>query len=110
FYPATKHAPREPAADAVFPLSNGPTGGYVALNSPSSLMTGTFTFPTNVEAAYLDVFLESQSTDEFWYTCFPNDLAQHLSNCGNAAFREGEVALDGVPAGVVPIYPWIYTG
>ena len=73
-------------------------------------MTGTFTFPTNVEKAYLDVFLESQSDDEFWYTCFPNDLAAKLDNCGNTAFREGEVTLDGQPAGVAPIYPWIYTG
>ena len=73
-------------------------------------MSGSFTFPTNVEAAYLDVFLESQGGDEFWYTCFPNDLAQKLNNCGSTAFREGEVTVDGQPAGVAPIYPWIYTG
>jgi hypothetical protein len=110
FYPATDKVSAGTAADAVYPLSGGPTGGYVALNGASSQMTGTFTFPTNVEAAYLDVFLESQGGDEFWYTCFPNDLAQQLNNCGNTAFREGEVALDGKPAGVAPVYPWIYTG
>lgn len=110
FYPATKKYKAAPVADAVYPLSGGPDGGYVYLNGPSDQMTGTFTFPTNVEAAYLDVFLESQSNDEFWYTCFPNDLAKQYNNCGNTAFREGEVALDGQPAGVVPIYPWIYTG
>ncbi|MBV9233020.1 MAG: peptide-N(4)-(N-acetyl-beta-glucosaminyl)asparagine amidase [Candidatus Eremiobacteraeota bacterium] len=110
FYPATAHEPPGRSADAVYPLSAGPTGGYVYLNSPTSQMTGTFTFPTNVDAAYLDVFLESQSTDEFWYTCFPNDLAQQLNNCGNTAFREGDVTLDGQPAGVAPIYPWIYSG
>ncbi len=110
FYPATKQFPAGPSADAVYPLSAGPTGGYVNLNGPSDQMTGTFTFPTNVQAAYLDVFLESQGGDEFWYTCFPNDLAQKLQNCGSTAFREGEVTLDGQPAGVVPVYPWIYTG
>jgi len=109
FYPANKHYPAV-GADAVYPLSAGPTGGYVYLNGPTDQMTGQFTFPTNVEAAYLDVFLESQSNDEFWYTCFPNDLAAKLQNCGNTAFREGEVTLDGQPAGVAPIYPWIYTG
>jgi hypothetical protein len=110
FYPATKKYPAGKSADAVYPLSGGVDGGYVYLDAPTDQMTGTFTFPTNVEAAYLDVFLESQSDDEFWYTCFPNDLAKKLDNCGNTAFREGEVTLDGQPAGVVPIYPWIYTG
>ncbi|MBV9056750.1 MAG: peptide-N(4)-(N-acetyl-beta-glucosaminyl)asparagine amidase [Candidatus Eremiobacteraeota bacterium] len=110
FYPATSQYPPAKVADAIYPLSGGPTGGYVFLNSASSQMTGTFTFPTNVEAAYLDVFLESQSSDEFWYTCFPNNLAQQLNNCGNTAFREGDVTLDGQPAGVAPVYPRIYSG
>lgn len=110
FYPAGSQYPAATVADAVYPLSGGADGGYVYLDGASSQMSGTFSFPRNVEAAYLDVFLESQSSDEFWYTCFPNDLAQQLDNCGNTAFREGEVTLDGQPAGVVPIYPWIYTG
>ena len=110
FYPATKKYKAPAVADAVYPLSAGPDGGYVYLNGPSNSLTGTFTFPTNVQAAYLDVFLQSQGGDEFWYTCFPNDLAKQLNNCGNTAFREGEVTLDGQPAGVVPVYPWIYTG
>lgn len=110
FYPATSKYPAAHAADVVYPLSGGPTGGYVDLNGPSNQMAGTFTFPTNVAAAYLDVFLESQGGDEFWYTCFPNDLASKLNNCGNTAFREGEVSVDNQPAGVVPVYPWIYSG
>jgi hypothetical protein len=110
FYPVSPQAPAATVADAVYPLAAGPTGGYVNLPGPTSQMIGTFSFPTNVEAAYLDVFLESQSTDEFWYTCFPNDLAGKLGNCGNTGFREGEVTLDGQPAGVAPIYPWIYSG
>jgi hypothetical protein len=110
FYPASSQYPAAHVADAVYPLSGGPDGGYVYLNKPTDQMSGTFTFPTNLEAAYLDVFLESQSTDEFWYSCFPNDLAQKLNNCGATAFREGEVALDGQPAGAVPVYPWIYSG
>ena len=103
FYPASQRYKPAKVADAVYPLSGGPSGGYVYLDGPSNQMTGTFTLPTNVEAAYLDVFLESQSGDEFWYTCFPNDLAQKLNNCGNTGFREGEVSLDGQPAGVSSI-------
>lgn len=110
FYQSDKQSPPADVADAVYPLSAGPTGGYVYLDSASDQMSGTFSFPTNVRAAYLDVFLESQGGDEFWYTCFPNDLAQKLNNCGNTAFREGEVSVDGQPAGVAPVFPWIYTG
>ncbi len=110
FYQASGQYPAAQAADAVYPLSAGPTGGYVYLDSASNQLTGSFTFPQNVEAAYLDVFLESQSNDEFWYTCFPSDLAQKLNNCGNTGFREGEVTVDGQPAGVAPVYPWIYSG
>src|SRR5581483_3223444 len=31
-------------------------------------------------------------------------------SCGNTAFRETEIWIDGKPAGVAPVYPWIYTG
>lgn len=110
FYPASSQYPAAQTADAVYPLAAGTNGGYVYLDGPSNQMTGTFSFPQNVEAAYLDVFLQSQSTDEFWYTCVPNDLSKPLNNCGGTAFREGEITLDGQPAGVAPIYPWIYSG
>ncbi len=110
FYPVRhgKHAPA--TADVILPMSGGPTGGTVTLNSPSDQLAATFTLPLNVESAYLDVFAQSQSGDEFWYTCAPNDVAGELYNCGSTGFREGEVSIDGQPAGVAPIYPWIYTG
>jgi hypothetical protein len=114
FYPASEHdgAPRVP--DAVYPLrqSNG-SGGF---NEPAFLFTSadqlasSFTLPTNVEKAYLDVITQSQIGDEFWYTCVPNDVTGELQSCGNTAFREAEVSIDGQPAGVAPVYPWIYTG
>lgn len=63
-----------------------------------------------MEAAYLDLFLQGQSNDEFWYSCFPNGLAKKLNNCGGTAFREGEITVDGQPAGVAPVYPYIFTG
>ncbi len=103
-----KKAP--PSADVVLPMSAGPTGGTVTLNSPSDQLAATFTLPANVESAYLDVLAQSQSGDEFWYTCAPDDVAGELYNCGSTGFREGEVSIDGQPAGVAPIYPWIYTG
>jgi hypothetical protein len=40
----------------------------------------------------------------------PNDVANELQSCGGGAFRESQVTIDGTPAGVAPVYPWIYTG
>jgi hypothetical protein len=111
FYPATKKYPvPSSVADAVYPMAAGTTGGYVYLDSPTDTLSGTFSFPQNVQAAYLDVFLEPQNNDEFWYSCFPNDLAGKLDNCGGTGFREGEVSVDGQPAGVAPVYPYVFTG
>jgi hypothetical protein len=126
FYPATSQYPAADTPDAVYSLANPPPGNntYVGpYESPS--LSGTFSFPQNVERAYLDVYLQGQSSfdnyplqgfDEFWYSCLPNDLAQKMYNsyglyqCEGTGLREGEVAIDGQPAGVAPIYPWIFTG
>jgi hypothetical protein len=110
FYPLAQGQNPPPAANVVLPLSAGSTGGTVTLNSSTDQLTGTFTMPTNVEAAYLEVFAQGQQNDEFWYTCAPTDLAGELFSCPNTGFREAEVSIDGTPAGVAPIYPWIFTG
>lgn len=116
FYPSegAGNGNGQPPADAVLPLvqSNGQGGN----NEPAFLFTSTdqlattFTLPQNIERALLDVITQSQIGDEFWYTCVPNDVANELQSCGNTAFREAEVNIDGQPAGVAPVYPWIYTG
>ena len=110
FYPADRRSPAPITADAVLPLSNGPTGGAVGLATTASTLTRTFTLPTNIERAVLDVYAQSQSGDEFWYTCVPDDLTGPLQSCGGTGFREAEISVDGKPAGVAPIYPWIFTG
>ena len=110
FYPVAQGQQAPPTANVVLPMSGGPTGGTVTLNTPSDQLAATFSLPPNVERAYFDVFAQSQSGDEFWYTCAPSDVAGELANCGSTGFREGEVSIDGQPAGVAPIYPWIYTG
>ncbi len=114
FYPAQGAAPR--TSDVVLPLeqSNG-SGGVnlpVLLFSPTDQLTTTFTLPQNIEQAYLDVVAQSQSVDEQWYGCFPNDLSNinEVYGCGNTDFRETEVTIDGQPAGIAPVSPWVYTG
>jgi len=110
FYPVAPHTAAPPAADLVLPLSNGPTGGAVGLATTASTLSRTFTLPTNIERAFLDVYAQSQSGDEFWYTCVPDDLTGPLQSCGGTGFREAEITVDGRPAGVAPVYPWIFTG
>lgn len=110
FYPLAPGKSAPSSADQVFALSAGPSGGTVSLNNTSSTLSATFTLPTNIEGAYLDVYSQSQSDDEFWYTCVPNDVSAELESCGNTAFRETEITIDGQPAGVAPVFPWIFTG
>lgn len=114
FYPALGDDQGNETPDEVLPLtqSNG-SGGFdlpPILSSPTQLLSTSFTLPTNIERAYLDVVPQSQSGDEFWYTCVPNDVSSELFSCGNTGFRETEVTVDGQPAGVAPVSPWIYTG
>lgn len=109
FYPATTAYPAPRVPDVIVPLAS-PGGGTIGLGSGTSTATITQTLPTNIQAASLDVYLQGQSADEFWYTCVPNALAGTLQSCGNGAFREGEITIDGTPAGTAPVTPWIFTG
>ena len=117
FYPVEQgeSAPKG-IPDMVLPLeqSNG-SGGFnlpAFVFLPTDQFSTTFTLPTNVERAYLDVISQSQSTDEQWYACFPNDLSaiNEVYGCGNTDFRETEITIDGQPAGISPVSAWVYTG
>ena len=110
FYPLAPHQHAPAAADMVLPLSGSPTGGAVFLSGTANAVSTTATLPTNIERAFIDVLAQSQAGDEFWYTCVPDDVAGELQSCGGTSFRESEVSIDGQPAGVAPVYPWIYTG
>jgi hypothetical protein len=109
FYPASWRDPAPKTPDIVVPVE-GSGGDAGTLNTTSDQITQVLSLPTNVESVYLDVIAQSQSNDEFWYFCVPNDQTTNLESCGNTAFRETEVTIDGQPAGVAPVYPWIYTG
>jgi Peptide N-acetyl-beta-D-glucosaminyl asparaginase amidase A len=108
FYPASWQAPAPVTPDIVVPVSSG--NGPVTLNTTTDQATATLNLPRNVEKVYLDVISQSQIGDEFWYLCVPSAVASELETCGNTAFRETEISIDGKPAGVAPVYPWIFTG
>jgi len=101
--------------DMVLPMVQTTSGGInlpAYLLSNGSQFTTTFTLPTNIERAYLDVIAQSQQVDEQWYACFPNDLnsINEVYGCGNTDFREVEVTIDGQPAGISPVSAWVFTG
>jgi hypothetical protein len=108
FYPASTKNPVPTVPDMV--IGVGGQGGPADLNDSTSVVSVPLSLPTNVASARLDLFTQSQSGDEFWYTCVPNSLATPLESCGGGAFREGEISIDSTPAGVAPVFPWIYTG
>ena len=109
FYPATNTYPAPRTPDQVIAFAQ-PGGGTAGLGTPTDTLTITPTLPTNIVAASLDLYLQGQSGDEFWYTCVPNVLSGPLESCGGGSFREGEVSIDSTPAGVAPVFPWIFTG
>jgi hypothetical protein len=108
FYNTNAENPPAAVPNQVIGLTGN--GGSYALNNPTSVYTQSLTLPTNVIGAFLDVYAQSQSDDEFWYTCVPSALSAVLESCGDTGFRETEITIDGTPAGVAPVYPWIYTG
>jgi Peptide N-acetyl-beta-D-glucosaminyl asparaginase amidase A len=109
FYPANHRTPPADTPDLVLPFP-GVAGGPQQLPTGSSTLSATYTLPTNVDRAYLDVYAQSQQTDEQYFLCAPNDVASELFACGNGPLRETEISIDGAPAGVAPVYPWIFTG
>jgi len=116
FYPA--HGDNAPATpDMVMPLVQSNGSGGVSLPAlitpPTPLQLSTaFNLPTNIESAYLDVVAQSQNVDEQWYACLPDDLGaiNEVYGCGHTDFRETEVTIDGQPAGIAPVSPWVFTG
>jgi hypothetical protein len=109
FYPANFRNPAPKTADEVLPIPDNSNGTF-AIDTANPALSQAFTLPTNVEGAYLDIFAQSQNAEEQWFLCVPNDLASELGDCQNTSFREVEVTIDGTPAGVAPVFPWIYTG
>jgi len=118
FYPVADGSPAAVAADRVYALSSDPRGEQAPLDTPDASLSRRFTFPRNIERAYLDVTAQSQAHDERWYTCVDKAYLEEtrayslegFEACDGGSFRGVEVDVDGQPAGLAPMYPWIYTG
>jgi len=108
FFQSNFANPAPKTADLVLGM---PPSNSTQLNTTTPELTQTFTLPTNIEAAYLDVVAQSQNDEEQWFFCLPNNVPSvGIDPCGNTAFRQVNVSIDGKLAGVAPVYPWIFTG
>ena len=108
FYPAGEGTPASSSSYAVISLNSENEG--LSLPDAKTALAAAITFPQNTIRVYLDATLQGQAGDEFWYLGVPDSVKDELQSSGGTGFREGEVSIDGQPADVVPIYPWIYTG
>ncbi|HEX7340281.1 MAG TPA: peptide-N4-asparagine amidase [Rhodanobacteraceae bacterium] len=121
FYPADKAYPAPAVPDKVIAL-NGKDNTPAKLDRDHNLLARNVTFPRNTTRVYLDLFAEPQAHDEFYYVCLPdqtiarvgdpgsNGSLDRAQTCDGGAFREAEVLIDGQPAGLAPVTPWIFTG
>jgi hypothetical protein len=108
FYPGSRRNEGERPDQVLNMQQNGST---TALWTPSEQLAATFTLPTNVERAFLDVYAQNQSGEEFWYTDIPNQqIANVFYDTFSSPYKEAEVTVDGQPAGIAPAFPWIFTG
>jgi hypothetical protein len=109
FYPANRMNPAPAVPDIVVPV-NGSGGNAGTLNTTTDTISQTLNLPENVERVYLDVIAQPQSSDEFYYFNVPDSEENNLLSYGGTAFRETEIWIDGNPAGVAPVYPFVNTG
>jgi Peptide N-acetyl-beta-D-glucosaminyl asparaginase amidase A len=114
FYPVVGGARQgvlQPRPDAVLSLNADPTSATGTLAKPGDSYVASFaSLPTNIERAYLDVYAQGQSADEFWFFNLPDDIASVFQDNTGTALRETLVTIDGQPAGIAPIFPWVFTG
>lgn len=118
FYPATAGQPGTQPASRVYAMGADPRGMQTGLQDGKQALAKTITFPRNVERAYLDVIAQSQAHDERWYTCVDQRYLERTRDyslesfeaCDGGSYRGVEVLVDGKPAGLALVYPWIFTG
>lgn len=104
-------------ADLIYPVSSRASadnsGSLFSL--PSQNASNTLMLPKNVNKAVFSIAATGQITEEFWYTNVLNSQVntfapQQGSLYGYSPFREVQLCIDGMLAGVVWPFPVIFTG
>lgn len=98
-------APAEP--DAVVGV------GSADVNASNN--TATFTVPSlprNTVRAELEIYIKGNGCDEQWFASVPNSIYNQNPAwfCPNGPYREVDASIDGIRAGAVQYFPYIYSG
>ncbi|HEX6501361.1 MAG TPA: peptide-N4-asparagine amidase [Micromonosporaceae bacterium] len=112
YYQADAAHPEAAHPDVVVPVSHSASDpGWWTLGRGQSASTAV-TLPRNATRAVLEVYARGGGCDEQWFADVPDDLAAAHPDtlCGGGPYREVQVLLDGVPAGLAQPFPVVYTG
>lgn len=104
-------------ADAILPISakKAASDSPSAFRLPSSNATASYKFPTSASRAVLSISACGQSEEEFWWqNVFSSDTNMFHDTIGDlygySPFREVQLYVNGILAGVVWPFPVIFTG
>ncbi|KAG9198615.1 hypothetical protein G6514_009791 [Epicoccum nigrum] len=104
-------------ADAILPISPqlGSSGAPSIFTLPGDSAAVEHTLPLNVTHASVSIAATGQSNEEFWYTnVLQSDIDTFDSSVGTlpgyGPFREVQLFIDGLMAGVAWPFPIIFTG
>ncbi|EED20378.1 conserved hypothetical protein [Talaromyces stipitatus ATCC 10500] len=104
-------------ADLILPISarRSVNDSASAFNVPSDNATVDLTFPNNVQRAVVSISACGQSEEEFWWSSVLNQDIDDFDSTvgvlyGFSPFREIQLYIDGVLAGVIWPFPVIFTG
>lgn len=104
-----------PAADVVLPVSarHSSINGSSAFVIPTNNASTTLNIPLNAKKAIFTISACGQFLEEFWYTNVPSSTVQTFPDTellGHSPFRELQLYIDGILAGVSWPFPVIFTG
>ena len=104
FYRADARHPAAKTADSVAPLAG--------LHEDGMDKVGTLTLPANAERLVTEVHATGSGggCEEFWYFAAPDAAKDYWCKAPQGPYREVQVLIDGVVAGIAAPYPHIYTG
>ncbi|OQO02997.1 hypothetical protein B0A48_11281 [Cryoendolithus antarcticus] len=103
-------------ADVILPVSanKGSSGGASVFTVPSDTASWDLTLPRNALKAIFTVAATGQSQEEFWWSntlqSEINTFPEYGTLYGYSPFREVQVFIDGILAGVAWPFPIIFTG
>ncbi|KAK5987131.1 Peptide-N4-(N-acetyl-beta-glucosaminyl)asparagine amidase A [Cladobotryum mycophilum] len=104
-------------ADQIVPLSarKGSQGAPSAFTYPQDNPSIPVTLPQNIKRAVVSISANGQSSEEFWWSNVPDNVANIFDNTtgplpGHSSFREVQLYIDGQLAGLSWPFPVIFTG